>query len=169
MSKNKTHGWLGLVAAGLMAVVISGCGGGSDGAAGPAGQAGATGPAGPAGPAGPPGATGTVNVAFVTPEEWEASQFSATVDSVNTSGKPVVEFTVLDARGRPVEGLETLTSKSATATVAQYPNVSFAMAKLMPRTDARIACSSSDGTSDRVGAVSVCMGAHATSLLTARQ
>ncbi len=135
MNKKLSHRWLGFIAAGLLAATLAGCGTtarrarrawrvlrGADGAPGPAG---------------PPGATGTVNASFITPQEWEASQFSATVDSVSTSGKPVVEFTVVDERGRPVEGLETITSKSSTATVAQYPNVSFAIAKLMPRTDAR--------------------------------
>ena len=128
--------WLGFIAAGVMAATLAGCGG-DDGATGPQGVAGPPGADGSAGPPGPPGATGTVNASFVTPQEWEASQFSATVDSVSTGSPPVVEFTVVDERGRPVEGLETITSKSSTATVAQYPNVSFAIAKLMPRTDAR--------------------------------
>jgi OmcA/MtrC family decaheme c-type cytochrome len=135
MNKKLSHRWLGFIAAGLLAATLAGCG--DDGSTGPQGVAGDQGPQGDPGPAGPPGATGTVNASFITPQEWEASQFSATVDSVSTSGKPVVEFTVVDERGRPVEGLETITSKSATATVAQYPNVSFAIAKLMPRTDAK--------------------------------
>ena len=38
MSRYKTRGWLGLVAAGLLAATLFGCGGGGDGAAGPAGD-----------------------------------------------------------------------------------------------------------------------------------
>lgn len=41
-----------------------------------------------------------------------------------------------DANGAALIGLDKVTSKSSTATVASYPNVSFALAKLMPRTDA---------------------------------
>jgi OmcA/MtrC family decaheme c-type cytochrome len=135
MNKRFSHRCIGFIAAGLLAATLAGCGG--DDSTGPQGVAGPPGADGAPGPAGPPGATGTVNAPFITPQEWEASQFSATVDSVDTSGKPVVEFTVVDERGRPVEGLETLTSKAAGTTIATYPNISFAIAKLMPRTDAR--------------------------------
>ena len=44
---------------------------------------------------------------------------------------PVVKFTVFDSFGKAVVGLGN-TSKSATAVVASYPNLSFALAKLVP-------------------------------------
>lgn len=136
MSKNKSRSWLGLLAAGVMAVALSGCGGGDDGAAGPQGPKGDPGDPGVAGPAGPAG-TASVNLAAITPEQWEAAQFKAEISKVTTAGKPVVEFSVSDATGNPVVGLEKVTSKSATATVASYPNLGFAMAKLLPRTDSK--------------------------------
>ena len=46
---------------------------------------------------------------------------------------PVVSFTVIDSFGKAVVGLGN-TSKSATAVVASYPNLSFALAKLVPGT-----------------------------------
>ncbi len=110
-----------VLAAGLL--TLAGCGG-SDGAAGPAG---------PAGPSG----TGAVNLAALTPEQWAGATFKSEVTSVTIASPPVVEFTVTDAVGNPVVGFEKLTSKSATATVTSYPNVSFALAKLVPRTDSK--------------------------------
>ena len=138
MSKNRLHSWLGLMAVGLVAASLSGCGSG-DGEAGPAGAAGTSGPAGAAGPAGPAGPSGgaTLNTAFMTAEQWETAKFSATVSGITVASPPVVEFSIIDAQGRPVEGFEKLTSKSATATVASYPNLAFSIAKLMPRTDAK--------------------------------
>ena len=77
-----------------------------------------------------------VDVTKISAEAWEASKFRATVSKVTIAGAPVVEFSVSDANGAAVIGLDKVTSKSSTATVASYPNVSFALAKLMPRTDA---------------------------------
>ena len=136
MGKNNNHRWLGLVAAGLMAFGLAGCGGGSDGAAGPQGSAGPTGPTGPTGPAGPAGA-GTVNLAALTPEQWAEAKFQAAVTSVVIASPPVVEFTVTDNVGNPVIGFETLASKAASDPLPQYRNLSFALAKLEPRTDAK--------------------------------
>ena len=101
---------------------LAGCGGGD------------TGPAGPAGPAGQPGTAG-VNLAALTPERWASATFKSEVASVTIASPPVVEFTVTDAVGNPVVGFEKLTSKSSTATIASYPNLSFAIAKLLPRSD----------------------------------
>lgn len=127
--------WLAMAATIVMAAALASCGG-SDGDAGPAGQDGSQGPVGPAGPPGPAG-TGSVNLAALSPEQWAAAEFKAQVDSVTVASPPVVEFTVTDKVGNPVVGFEAVTSKSASATVAQYPNLLFALAKLQPRTDAR--------------------------------
>jgi OmcA/MtrC family decaheme c-type cytochrome len=136
MLKNKFRPWSALAAL-ICAVTLAACGG-SDGTAGPAGAAGPAGPTGPAGPAGPAGSSlGNVNLAVLTPEQWEAAKFSATVSSVTIASPPVVEFSVVDDQGRAVEGLEKLTSKAGSATIASYPNVLFSIAKLLPRTDAQ--------------------------------
>jgi len=139
MVKTENRRWVALLATGFIAALLSACGGGDSGSAGPAGAAGAPGAAGPAGPPGGPGpaATAVVNVAALSAQAWEGAQWRSAVTKVTVTGAPVVEFTVADALGNPVIGLEKLTSRSATATVAQYPNVSFALAKLVPRTDAR--------------------------------
>jgi OmcA/MtrC family decaheme c-type cytochrome len=128
--------WTRFAAAGLLAIALVGCGG-SDGAAGPQGPTGPTGPDGSTGPAGPAGPAGTasVNVASLSPAAWESAKFKTEVSKVTIASPPVVEFAVTDALGNPVLGLEKVSSQSATATVAQYPNLSFALAKLVPRDD----------------------------------
>ena len=137
MANNMKRSWLGLAAVASGSSARSGlrrrrrCNG-------PAGRAGPPGATGPAGPAGPPGASGTVNVAFMTPEEWEASNFSATVNSVTIASPPVVEFTVVDDRGPAGRGLrDAAPPRVPPPRWRSYPNLAFAMAKLMPRTDAR--------------------------------
>ncbi len=137
MGMNKTRSWLGLVATGLMAVALSGCGGdtGPAGPQGPGGTPGTDGPAGPPGPPGPGGA-GAVDVTTMSSEQWESANFSAAVTSVTIASPPVVSFTVTDDKGNPVTGMEKVTTKSSTATLASYANVSFAIAKLVPRDDA---------------------------------
>jgi OmcA/MtrC family decaheme c-type cytochrome len=130
-----------MAAAFIVFAALAGCGG-SDGDAGPQGAPGAPGTQGPAGPAGPPGATGTLNAQFITAEQWESAKFSASVNSVTIASPPVVEFTVVDDQGRAVEGLEQFTSTgdgrggTFAAGVKRYPNIEFAIAKLVPRTDA---------------------------------
>ncbi len=127
--------WTKLAAASLLAAaVLAGCGGGSDGAPG---ATGATGPAGSAGATGPAGsnAVATVQIKALSPDQWAAANFSATITGVTIASTPVVSFKVTDAAtGYPVVGLGS-SSKSATATVASYPNVAFTIAKLVPGTN----------------------------------
>src|SRR6185369_1005864 len=116
------------------ALMLVGCGGGSDGAAGPAG------------PSGPPGATGatvtnvgTLNSNSVAPTADAAAEFLArrpqiTVQSVTISSPPVVKFTVKDANGYGWAGLGSK-SQSSTAIVASLTNLSFTLAKLVPGTN----------------------------------
>jgi len=134
VTKNTNRNGLGFVALALAALLVAGCGGSSDGAAGPGGQPGDPGPVGPAGPPGP-APTGSINLAVITPAAWETANFKAAVSSVTIASPPVVEFTLTDDGGNPVVGLEGVKSKSATATVAGYPNLGFALAKLVPRND----------------------------------
>ena len=132
MNRPPSH-WAKFAAAGLIvAAALAGCGGGSDGAAGPAG---ATGPAGAAGATGPAGtnAVATVQIKALSSDQWAALAPKGEVTKVTINGAPVVEFKVTDANGFPVVGLGN-TSKSATALVASYPNLAFALAKLVPAT-----------------------------------
>ena len=123
-SKSSSH-WTRLAAASLLAVAaLAGCGGGDDGAPGATGATGATGAPGT-------DATATVKVAALSPEQWAASNFTGTVTAVTIASPPVVSFKVTDSAGNPVVGLGS-TSKSATATLPSYPNLSFAIAKLVP-------------------------------------
>ena len=139
MAQIENRRWSALLAAGFVAALLSACGGGDSGSAGPAGAAGSPGAPGPTGPAGTPGpaATAIVNIAALTPQAWESAEWKSAVTKVTVAGAPVVEFTLSDALGNPVAGLEKLTSKSSTATVAQYPNVSFSLAKMVPSTPAK--------------------------------
>jgi OmcA/MtrC family decaheme c-type cytochrome len=78
-----------------------------------------------------------VNLAAITPEQWEAAEFKASVSNIVIASPPVVTFTVSDKVGNPVVGLENVKSLAAGNTLATYPNLSFALAKLEPRTDAK--------------------------------
>jgi OmcA/MtrC family decaheme c-type cytochrome len=100
------------------ALLLHGCGGGSDGGAGPQG------------PAGPSGGN-VVNLSQLTPQQFAATSFNATVTGVTISSAPVVNFQVADQNGTPIVGLG-LATKSATATTPRYQNISFALAKLVP-------------------------------------
>lgn len=143
MSAYRNRPWLSLAVAGLLAMSLAGCGGGDPGPEGPAGATGATGPAGPAGPAGPVGPGGgtqlyvgsntltNANAIAANAAVWAALEPTITVTSVTVAGAPVVNFKVTDGFNRPVLGLGN-TSKSSTATVASYPNLSFSLAKLVP-------------------------------------
>ncbi len=145
MLKLKNRHWLALLAASLVAVALSGCGG-SDGAAGPAGATGAAGATGPAGPTGPSGSTGAgggssfavgtnalTNPSAIATNAaaWAAMVPTVTVNSATIASPPVVTFTVTDGFGKPVTGLGNKT-QGATATVASYFNLAFSIAKLVP-------------------------------------
>ena len=65
---------------------------------------------------------------------WAALVPKATVASVTIASPPVVNFTVTDDVGHPVVGLGN-TSRSSTATLPGYTNLSFSMAKLVTGTN----------------------------------
>lgn len=112
------------------AFLLHGCGGGSDGSPGTTGATGAAGPQGPAGPAGTPAAA-VSNVSTLSAQEFAATRLSASIISVAIASPPVVTFKVTDQNGMPVVGFGKAT-KSATATVPRYQNISFTLAKLVP-------------------------------------
>jgi OmcA/MtrC family decaheme c-type cytochrome len=143
MGKQRLPYWLTVAVATLIAASLAGCGG--DG--GPAGPAGPPGPAGPAGPPGTPGTPGgpggsgttsvgsngltNVDAINANAQAWAALEPTVTITGVTIASPPVVSFTVIDGFGKAVVGLGN-TSKSATAAVASYPNLAFAIAKLVP-------------------------------------
>jgi OmcA/MtrC family decaheme c-type cytochrome len=147
MANQRIPRWLCLAAAALLSATLIGCGGG--GSAGPAGATGGTGPAGPPGPPGPPGTPGNpgsnggattsvgsntltnVDAIAANAAAWADLEPTVTVTNVTIASPPVVTFSVVDGFGKPVVGLGN-TTKSATATVASYPNLAFALAKLVP-------------------------------------
>jgi OmcA/MtrC family decaheme c-type cytochrome len=106
-----------VVAAGAAALLLHGCGGGSDGAAEPEV---------PAPPQGP-----VVNLSTLTPEQYAATEFNATITGVTISSPPVVNFSVVDKNGQPLVGLG-LATKASNATVPRYQNIAFSLAKLVP-------------------------------------
>jgi OmcA/MtrC family decaheme c-type cytochrome len=131
-----------LLSASILFLALAGCGGGS-GSAGPEGPPGATGPSGPPGPAGPGGAGGSAvtsvgsnaltNAGAIATNAaaWAALEPTVTVTRVAIASPPVVDFQVTDGFNRAVVGLGN-TSKSSTATVAGYTNLTFSLAKLVP-------------------------------------
>jgi len=124
----------GLIATAAIMLVLVGCNGksganGATGAQGPAGPAGPTGPTGPTGPA----ATTVVDAALLSTDQWAALKPTVAVTNVVvTAGKPVVSFTIKDPAGSGIKGLGNFKAKSSTATLFSYPNLAFALAKLVP-------------------------------------
>jgi OmcA/MtrC family decaheme c-type cytochrome len=125
---------LALTAVALLSLGIAGCGG-DDGAAGPQGPQGPAGPPGAPGapgPAGPPGSAAVVLTPSTPAAQWAALDLSgSSVTSVTIASPPVVNFRLATAEGVPVIGFGT-TSKTATQTIANYPNIAFTIAKLVP-------------------------------------
>jgi OmcA/MtrC family decaheme c-type cytochrome len=65
------------------------------------------------------------------PAKFAALAPKIKVGRVTISSPPVVDFSITDIDGNAIIGFGSA-SKSATATVASYPNLSFALAKLVP-------------------------------------
>ncbi len=126
----------GVIAIAAFAFILIGCKGdaGQNGATGPAGPAGSDGSGGPTGPTGPTGPAGTttIDVTQLSPEAWAALDPKGAVTSVTISGRPVVNFYLTDSKGTGLKGFGNMTSKSSTATLTSYPNLAFAIAKLVP-------------------------------------
>jgi OmcA/MtrC family decaheme c-type cytochrome len=125
--------WREAVVAAMFAATLAGCGGGNN----PFATTPVTPPAAPPGP----GPANAVNVGSNTITDqaqikanaavWAALLPKVTITRVAISGPPVVDFIVTDDNGHAILGLGN-TSKSSTATAASYPNLAFAIAKLVP-------------------------------------
>jgi OmcA/MtrC family decaheme c-type cytochrome len=113
-------------AAALVLVALVGCGGGG------------TAPT-PVAPAGPPasvpaGTSPVVLTASTPPATFAALAPKITLGQVVISGPPVVNFALTDVDGNAIVGFGS-TSQASTSPVASYPNISFALAKLVPGTN----------------------------------
>jgi mono/diheme cytochrome c family protein len=71
-------------------------------------------------------------VRHLTPEEWAALDPRGAITSVTISGSPVVRFSLTNSKGRGLKGLGAFTARASTASLTSYPNLSFALAKLVP-------------------------------------
>ncbi len=127
---NKTRGrWFGLFASALLAGVLASCGGGGGGSEP------VTPPPPPVADTPPvevPKGSSPITLTANTP----AATFAALapkvkVGRVTTAGAPKVDFSITDADGNAIIGFGS-TAKSATATLASYPNLAFSLAKLVP-------------------------------------
>ncbi|MDP1900291.1 MAG: OmcA/MtrC family decaheme c-type cytochrome [Rubrivivax sp.] len=110
-------------------LALSGCGGGSDDA--------------PSAPPPPPAASDPPPVAVPTGKSpitltastpaaaFAALQVKVTLGKITVEGAPKVYFSLTDTDGNAIVGFGS-TAKSSTATVASYPNLAFALAKLVP-------------------------------------
>ncbi len=58
-----------------------------------------------------------------------------TVGGAAVNSAPVIAFSLGDGNGNPYAGFDKITTKSATATAASYPNFAFSIAKLVPGTN----------------------------------
>jgi len=111
----------------IAAFALSGCSSGSDGSTGATGATGVTGPAGPAGPA-----AGTDASKMTVAEVGTLlGSSTATIDSVTIASAPVVKFTVKDAHGNGITGLNIRN----TSTPPGLKHIRFIIAKLVPGTD----------------------------------
>jgi OmcA/MtrC family decaheme c-type cytochrome len=75
-----------------------------------------------------------IDVASLTADQWIALNPKGKINSVtiNTTGNPVVNFTVTNPNGDPLKGLANYDSTPSTTTIHNYPNFYFELAKLVP-------------------------------------
>jgi OmcA/MtrC family decaheme c-type cytochrome len=79
-----------------------------------------------------PGGTSPITLTAATsPDTFAALQVKVTLGKITVDGPPKVYFSLTDTDGNAIVGFGS-TAKSATATVASYPNLAFALAKLVP-------------------------------------
>jgi len=121
---------LGIAA--LIVGSLAACGGGGGGGGGAVPPAGGSSSATLPPPL--PGAATTVDYSN------GAAQFPVmtpviTVGGASVNSAPVIAFSLGDGNGNPYAGFDKITTKTATATVASYPNFAFSIAKLVPGTN----------------------------------
>jgi len=114
----------------VAAFALSGCSSGSDGATGATGETGVTGATGPTGPTGPSAGTDASKMTVAEVGTLLASS-TATIDSVTIASAPVVKFTVKDANGNGITGLNIRN----TSTPPGLKHLKFGIDKLVPGTN----------------------------------
>jgi OmcA/MtrC family decaheme c-type cytochrome len=124
---------MGFAAASLLAVALAGCG-----SSGGGGDIVAVTPPPPAGGGAPtvavPTGTAPITLTSATPAAtFAALPLAVPAVAVSIASAPKVTFSLTDNNGNAIIGFGS-TAKSSTATVASYPNISFALAKLVPGT-----------------------------------
>lgn len=131
MKISAVRGLLAL-ATGAAVVVLASCGGGGGG--------GDTTPVTPPVTADAPVKVPAGRLPIIVTRNTPADTFAALAPRVTIGrvtldgGKPKVDFAIADVDDNPIIGIGS-TAKSATATVASYPNLAFAIAKLVPGTN----------------------------------
>jgi hypothetical protein len=109
------------------ALSLAGCGGGGGDTAPPTPPPVVVDP-----PVAVPGGTSPITLTAATsPDTFAALQVKVTLGKITVDGPPKVYFSLTDTDGNAIVGFGS-TAKSATATVASYPNLAFALAKLVP-------------------------------------
>ena len=138
-TKNRAfYSWTNWLAASLVAAALVGCGGGGGGETAAVTPPVVTPPV-VTPPAAPtvavPTGTAPVTLTATTPAAtFAALAPTVAVGGVTIASPPCVSFSMADAAGNGIIGFGS-TSKSATATVASYPNLAFVLAKLVPGTN----------------------------------
>ncbi len=122
----------GLAALALALMTLAGCGGGGGDA--PATPAPAPAPADVPPVPVPTGTSPITLTANTPPATFAALAPKVNVGRVTIASPPVVHFSITDIDGNAIIGFGS-TAKSATATVAGYPNLAFSLAKLVPGTN----------------------------------
>ncbi|NRF71077.1 OmcA/MtrC family decaheme c-type cytochrome [Aquincola sp. S2] len=118
--------------AALAFALIAGCGGGGGGESTPPPPTTPPPTAEPPPVAMPTGTSPVTLTANTPPATFAALAPKVTIGKVTIAGgPPTVDFAVTDVDGNAIIGLGS-TAKSATASVASYPNIAFSLAKLVP-------------------------------------
>ncbi len=112
----------GLLASAAIALVLIGCNG----------KAGQNGTNGTNGTSGTPGPAYAADITTYSADDWAALTLNGKITKVTTGASTVVNFTLTDGHNVPVKGFGQFTAKTATAGFAGYPNLGFALAKLVP-------------------------------------
>ncbi len=132
--KNRfSYQWMNFAATSLLVAALAGCGGGG-GDSTPAPGTGAAAAPTVTAPTGAAPITLTAATTAATFAALTPTIDAATGVSVSVASPPKVTFALTDGNGNGIIGFGS-TSKSATATVASYPNLAFSLAKLVPGTN----------------------------------
>ncbi len=115
----------------LMIGSLAGCGGGGGGGDDSATPTPTPTPGGGTPTVAAPTGTAPINAAALTPEQFAALAPVVKIGGVGVSSPAQVAFSIADANNNPIIGWGSK-AQSSTQSVATYPNLAFALAKLVP-------------------------------------